>query len=176
MSFSEIILEKLGITFKKYNFHIVEQRDDYLKLHSDNLEISFSQNQPENSKTFSLNKSLKKTHSIEIDNETLKSFFNSDLRLSEVAFNLFINNLISFFENEGKSLLMGDLNKINELESFSLERSQIYTHNILKKQILKAADNAWDQRNYKEFISLIGQINNDKLPLSYHLKYKIANK
>ena len=176
MSFSEIILEKLGITFKRYNFNIVEQRDDYLKLHSDNLEITFSYNQLENSNTFFLNKNVEKTHSIEIDNETLKSFFNSDLRLSEVAINLFINNLILFFENEGKPLLIGDLNRINELEKFSLERSRTYTKNILEKQILKAADNAWNKSNYEEFISLIGQINKDKLPLSYQLKYEIANK
>ena len=176
MSFSEIILEKLGITFKKYNFNIVEQRDDYLKLHSDNLEIAFSYNQLENSNTFFLNKNLEKTYSIEINNETLKSFFNSDLRLSEVAANTFINNLILFFENEGKPLLMGDLNRINELEKFPLERSRTYTKNILEKQIFEAADNAWDKSNYKEFISLIGQINKDKLPLSYQLKYKIANK
>jgi hypothetical protein len=81
-----------------------------------------------------------------------------------------------FFENEGKPLLMGDLNRINELEKFSLERSRTYTKNILEKQIFEAADNAWDKSNYKEFISVIGQINKDKVPLSYQLKYKIANK
>jgi len=71
---------------------------------------------------------------------------------------------------------MGDLNRMDELEKFSQERSRIYTKNLLEEQILTAANNSWDKGNYKDFIDFIDQTNQNKLSSSYKLKYKIANK
>jgi hypothetical protein len=121
MNFNQIILEKLGLVFEEYNLHIFEQWNNYLNLHSDNLIIIFVHNQRENSNTFFISKNGK--NSIEIDNETLKLFFNSDLKFDEVTVDVFVNNLISFFENEGKPLLNGDLNTINDLEKFKMQRN-----------------------------------------------------
>jgi hypothetical protein len=45
----------------------------------------------------------------------------------------------------------------------------------LQEQNLAAANKAWENGNYKEFIKMIDQTNKDKLPSSYQLKYKIAN-
>jgi hypothetical protein len=175
MNFNQIILERLGLILRKYNFTIIEQRHNYLKLQSKYLLIILVHNQIENSNTIWLGENGKKIDKVEIDNKALKLFFNSDLKLSQVPIDIFANNLVLFFENEGKALLMGDLNRIRELEKFDLERSHIYTQELLDKQNLAAANKAWSEGNYNEFINLINQINKDKLPSSYQLKYKIAN-
>ncbi|HRF25591.1 MAG TPA: hypothetical protein PLR98_15580, partial [Chitinophagaceae bacterium] len=58
---------------------------------------------------------------------------------------------------------------------FSEKESEVYTFQILQEQNLAAANKAWENGNYKEFIKMIDQTNKDKLPSSYQLKYKIAN-
>lgn len=175
MEFNQIILEKLGFLFKKYNLQILEQRSNYLKLQSNSLIIIIAHNQLENSNTLWLGRNDEKTDKVEIDNTTLKLFFKSDLKLSQISIEYFVDKLALFFENEAKSLLMGDGNRIDDLEKFDLERSRKYTQDLLDRQNLAAADRAWDTGNYKGFIKLIDQTNKDKLPSSYQLKYKIAN-
>ena len=76
---------------------------------------------------------IEKTNTIEIDNKTLKLFFNSELKLNDVTIDVFVKNLVLFFENEGKPLLTGDLTVLDKLENFSLERNIIYTQRFLKK-------------------------------------------
>lgn len=137
--------------------------------------LIFVHNQIENSNTFWIGKDDKKIDKVEIDNKILKAFFNSDLKLSQVPTNIFVNNLILFFENEGKPLLTGNLNMINELEEFDLKRNSIYTQHLLEQQILGTANGTWDKGDYEEFVNLMGQVDMDKLPSSFKLKYKIAN-
>ena len=174
MKFNQLILEKLAVIFQKYHLHYLEQRDNYLKLASDDLEIIITHNQFENSNTLWLGRNNETTSKVEIDNDTLKLFFKSDLKLSQVSLETFISNLVLFFENEAKPLLMGDLNRINELEKFDLKRSQNYTDNLLERQNLEVASKAWEIKDYKTFIGSIDKIDIDKVPESFQLKYKIA--
>jgi hypothetical protein len=176
MEFNKLIFEKLGLIFQKYNLHLVEQRSNYLRLQSSSVIIIISQNPLENSNTLWIGRNAANSDQVEIDNKTLRLFFKSDLRLSEVTINTFIDNLVLFFEKEAKPILNGDLVEITRLEEFDLERSHLYTEKLLKKQTLEAADKAWENKNYNEFIKLINQTNKESLPLSYQLKYKIATK
>jgi len=175
MIFSQLVLARAGFIFQKYNLKIIEQQDNSLKLQSEYLVIIIAHNQLENSNTLWLGRNDKKIDKVEIDNETLKSFFDSNLKLSQVPIETFINNLVVFFENEAQPLLNGDINLINELEKFDLERSRKYTHDLLVSQNLAAANKAWETSNYKEFIKILDQIDKDDLPSSYRLKYKIAH-
>ena len=136
MKFNQIILENLEPLFQKYNLNISEQWDNYVQVRSDHLVIVFAHNKYDNSNTLFLNRNNGKPYTIEIDNSLLKSFFNSDLKLSEVPVDVFVNNLVLFFEDVGVSILNGDLNRIGELEKFNLERSRIYTANLLARQKL----------------------------------------
>lgn len=133
MSFDQIILEKLGFLFDTYGLKVKERRTSYLKLQTGNLEVTFSHNTLERSSTFWVRKMIEKTNTIEIDNKTLKLFFNSELKLNDVTIDVFVKNLVLFFENEGKPLLTGDLTVLDKLENFSLERNIIYTQRFLKK-------------------------------------------
>ncbi|HWB26797.1 MAG TPA: hypothetical protein VG738_15040 [Chitinophagaceae bacterium] len=115
-----------------------------------------------------------KAHKIEIDNEILTQFFQSDLRLSNVPANDFVDNLILFFKKEAIFLSGGDMSKIYELEKFDLERAQTYTTDLLIKQQLPSIDIAWKNKNYKAFVDLVNQVDKRKLPPSYSMKLKIA--
>lgn len=176
MNFSQMILQKLRLTFKKYGLHVVEQQDNYLKLCSKYLVIIFVHDKIENSNTFWLGKNDDKLDKVEIDNSALKLFFHSDLKLSQVSVDTFVNNIVLFFENEGQPLFIGDLQKINELEKFDLERSRQYTQQFMDNQNLIAADKAWSKGDYDIFVALISQINSEELPTSYLLKYQFAKK
>ncbi|MDD5150457.1 MAG: hypothetical protein PHC28_08225 [Flavobacterium sp.] len=174
MEFSKIVLEKLGLIFKEYSLNIIERRSDYLKLNSKYLRIIISHNRFENSNTIWLGRNDEKSAKVEIDDEILKQFFNSKLKLSQVSTETFINNLVLFFENEALPLFTNNKNKISELEKFNLDRSQKYTQELLVNQNLFAANKEWEFGNYKEFIKLIDKIDKVELPTSYQLKYNIA--
>jgi hypothetical protein len=175
MEFIQIISEKLETVIKKHDLRIVDKQSNYLKLQSNYLIVIIVHNQFENSNILWLGRNDEKNDKVEIDNEALKLFFNSDLKLSQVSVETFINNLVLFFENEAQPLLIGDTSRINELEKFDLDRSHKYTQALLERQDLVAANKAWENGNYKEFIKIIDQTNKDNLPSSYQLKYKIAN-
>ena len=176
MNFTQTLLNKLGLLFQRFNLKIVEQRNDFLKLQSESLIIIIVHNSIERSNTLWIGKNDNKADKIEIDNNVLSSFFKSNLKLSDVSMDTFINNLTSLFENEASSLLIGDKYRLEELERFDLERSHDYTKDILYKRYLAAADKAWDEKDYKGFINNIDCIDKSKLPTSYALKYEIACK
>lgn len=176
MNFAQTILEKMGFLFQRYNLKIVEQRNDYLKLQSDSLIVIMAYNHLEKSNTLWIGKNDEKADKIEIDNDILSAFFKSNLRLSEVPTDVFIDNLTSFFENEASSLFIGDSYRLEELERFDLQRSHNYTQIVLNRQYIEAADKAWNDGNYKELVKNIDRLNKDELPSSYILKYKIASR
>lgn len=172
MEFIEAILHKTKEIILKYGFEIVEQRKDYLRLKSINLEIIIVKNHYEKTQTLFLGKANK----VEIDNEVLQYFFNSDLRLSNVSQEEFINNLLLFFKEE-EGLWLGDQSKvISTLEQFDLERSKEYTKDFSNKQSLIDADAAWENKDYQLFIKVLSHIDQNELPKSYRLKYKIATR
>ncbi len=174
MEFNQKILEKLRNVFKKYDLNIVEQRINYLRLESQYVVIVVAHNHLEKSNMLLLGGNDRKLHMPEIDNKVLSSFFNSDLKLSQVPVEIFINNLFLFFENEAQPLLRGDKNMITKLEEFDSERSRKYTQDLIEKQNLNAASVAWKNTNYREFIRIMEQFDENKLLPSYKLKYKIA--
>lgn len=174
MEYSKIVLEKLALIFKKYKLNIIERRSDYLKLNSKYLRIIISHNRFENSNIIWLGRNDEKSAIVEIDDDILKQFFNSKLKLSQVSTETFINNLVLFFEYDALPLFVNGENKISELEKFHLDRSEKYTQELLVNQNLLAANKEWDYGNYKEFIKLIDRIDKIELPTSYKLKYNIA--
>lgn len=174
MEFINMVLDKLGSILEKYEFQIIEQRDNYLKLQNKHIELSITHNPFENLNVFWIGSNNSLKDKIEIDDEVLKLFFKTNLRLSHASNEIFINNLKLLFKNEAQQLLLGDTKKINELEKFDLVRSKNYTNHIIQKQILEIASKAWEKNNYKEFIKTIDEIGIENLNKSIELKYKIA--
>jgi len=169
MDFARRIIEKLNTHFWRYGFHIVEERTDFLKLKSNKITIVFSHDWRGNENNFFF-------QNIEINNDALKSFFHSDLKLSQLPIDQFVINLGLFFDNEGKSLMMGDEKKLSEIETFNLVRARKYTNNLIRSQVLPEADRAWHSKDFKNFILLLDKLDIGDLAQSYKLKYEIAKK
>jgi len=174
MKFDQLILRELKSFIVENNFQLIEQRDNYIKFELKHIVIIVSHNPFEKSNTLWIGKATDALHAVEIDNVTLEKFFKSSLQLSQVSIEIFIKNLVMFFKNECKPLLISDESRVNNLIEYDLERSRIYTQKLIEMQSLSDIDEAWDKNNYSEFIKLMDQIDKDKLPSSYQLKYKIA--
>lgn len=174
MEFNKLILDRLEPIFKKYNLQIVEQFKNRLKFRSAYVDIIIGHDDRENSNILWLGRAGDSFDKIEIDNQVMKEFFKSDIKTSSVPAETFANNFAIFFEREGSSLLKGDLNRIIEFEKFDQQRSEEYTTSLLDKQNLDAANKAWHEGNYKDFIKYLDKTDRQKLPASYELKYKMA--
>lgn len=175
MEFNKLLLDKLGPIFKKYNLYIIEQFENYIKLQSEYITIIIVYNKKENSNTLWIGRNDDLKDKVEIDNEVMEKVFDSNLKITLVTTEIFINNLVAFFEGIGKPILQGNLKKISELEKFNARRSKQYTLQLTEKQNLKNADDAWERKDYKMFIEYLNKIDKLHLPQSYYLKYKMAN-
>lgn len=87
---------------------------------------------------------------------------------------LTIDDLTSFLNNSGHSILSGDKTKLEKLAEFSERQSKVYTKQIVHKQNIQMADTAWTQKNYADFISYIDKTEKSLLSQSYLKKYSIA--
>jgi hypothetical protein len=172
MDFSELVLEQLDTIFKKYDLQVIEQRRDYLKLQSEVLTIIIAHNELEHSNVFWLGE-RGKVDLVEINNKLLELYFKSKLKLSQVSVEIFVKNLCAFFRCEGK-YLFESTTEVYKLEEFDLKSSQEHTRNLISAQNLVSADIAWKDNDYSGFIKILDEIDQDVLPSSYKLKYKIA--
>jgi len=176
MEFNTIVKNKIFLPIlQKYGFELIEEFKNILRFQSPYIKINIVYNSFENSSIFWLGK-RDSIDAIEIDNDVLSLFFNSNLKLSEVSVEKFINNLVIFFENEGESILAGNEKKINDLEKFYLVKNRKYNQNLLNQQHLNDADKAWNQNDFKGFISIIDKLNYENIPKFYLLKYRIAKR
>lgn len=176
MEFNQEVHYKLDLIFQEYNLLIVEEYENYLRLKSPHLTIIIGYSPIENSGILYIGRSSGNSEMVEVNNDVMKEFFNSDLHLSSLTTEIFLNNLVLFFKREGKALFEGDLNTIIELENYYKKKNTAYTRNLIDQQNLESANHAWNQENYKEFIRYLEKINFETLPNSYKLKYKIAFK
>ena len=176
MNFNQLVLAKLGAMFLEYDLRIAEQFENYLKLQSKSLIMIITHNPLEGSNMFWIGRNIPGLDKIEIDNEVMREFFHSELPISScTTTDIFIDSLTIFFGREGRSLLKGDLNKMVELEKYDQERSHLYTLQLRDKQNLDAANNAWEENNYRGFIKYMNEIEATKWPSSCKLKYNIAH-
>jgi len=173
MEFNKLVLDRLEPIFKKHNLHVTEQFKNYVKLKSDNVLITLNHDERENSNAFYVGSSDDFLYPI--DEYILKSAFNSDLKINHVTQEMFVNNLAIFFEGEGKPLIAGNTYALEAVEKYVYKEGEEYTTQLVDKQNLDAANKAWEEGNYKDFIKHLDKTDRQKLPASYELKYKMAH-
>lgn len=174
MNFVEKVKERIGPVIDKYDLKILEESTDFLKIASQGLLMGIAHNPLEKSYTLWFCKNDGSIDSVEINDKLLKEFFHSDLKLNDIPLEPFLDNLVLFFENEARGMLSGKLTEIDGLMDFSLKQAGEYTQELLNRQNLNGADQAWKNKDYKTFIQFIDKIKGDTLPPSYLLKYKMA--
>lgn len=172
MELNQIISAKLHSLFTEHGLEITEKLKDIMRYESAVLHISLVHNPRENSNNLWVGR--KHFNAVEINNQVMYEYFNSDLKLSNLPKEAFVNNVFLFFIGEGERLLEGNESALVGLEKFNEQRSLEYTANLVEKQNLEAANKAWKDGNYSDVIKYLEKINKDELPESFKHKYKIA--
>lgn len=172
MEFNKLISQKLQSLFKEHGLKITEQSKYIMRYESNELVISLSHNSRENSNTLWVGG--KNFNEVEIDNQIMQEHFSSDLKLSNLPQEIFVNNVFLFFMGDGEKLLEGNERALVSLDKFNEQRSQKYTANLVEKQNLEEANKAWKDGNFSDVIKYLETINTDDLPESFKQKYKIA--
>lgn len=174
MEFNRLVIDILLPFFKKYNFHVEDQYENYIKLKSKRVEIIISHNELD--KTNSLSLVVGKGFSYPIDENVLKQIFQCDVKIDNVIPEFFVKNLSVFFEDKGKTLLEGDVLVLESIVEYVQKKSHEYTSSLLNSQDLAQADRAWEDTDYRGFIKYIDTIGILNVLPSYQLKYRIAQK
>ncbi len=173
MEFNELVTEKIVPLFKRYGFQVTEEYKNFFQFKSALVEAIISYNELDKTSLFEIGR--RDNFLYPITDNAIRQVFGLNVKIIQQTKEAFVNSIVIFLEKEGTVILSGDLSRLNNLKLFVEEESDIYTSQILEQQNLVAVNKAWDIGNYREFIELINQINKDKLPSSYKLKYKIAN-
>ena len=111
---------------------------------------------------------------IEIDNETLKGYFRSDLLTSKVPEDIFLQNCLIFFQTYLKNIVAGGDFSLDGLCRFKRKRSEDYTTEIQVKHLLIAAENAWKINDYEGVVKNLEKLKEKEIPHSIQKKYEIA--
>jgi hypothetical protein len=173
MEFNQLVIKKIVPLFKDYGFLVVEEYENYFRFKSKIVESIISYNELDGTSVFEIGKMNEFLYPL--NEKLIKQIFGSDAKINQVTKEMFVENITLFLQNNGSAFLRGDESKLLEFKIYSEKESEVYTFQILQAQNLTSANKAWENGNYKEFIKTIDQTNKDKLPSSYHLKYKIAN-
>jgi len=173
MEFNQLVIKKIVPLFKGFNFIVVEKYKNYFRFRSKVVEATISYNELDRTCLFEVGKINEFLYPL--NDNLIKHVFGLDVKVNQVTKDVFVDNIALLLKNSGSDLLRGDESKLFEIKIFSEKESEAYTSQILQEQNLAAANKAWENGSYKEFIKIIDQLNKDKLPSSYQLKYKIAN-
>jgi hypothetical protein len=132
MEFHKLVIENFEMLIKKYNLKIIEESFNYVKINSNIIEIRIIHDARDS--TNSLLLGTIGNYLSPIDDYLLKNYYNSELTFNFESTDEFLSNLIRFFEEDGNSLLQGDLDAINNLDEFSRNRNREYTESIIRNQ------------------------------------------
>jgi hypothetical protein len=158
--------------FLDHKFSIVENSSDYIRYEYENLGIYISHDWRDNS--ISVFISRNREHIAELTDEILRDFFKDETRLRNN--DSFAADLINFLSGKGKALLENDFTTIARLRSCTHQSARTYTADLLKRQYLRAADIAWEMKNYAAFIEQLNKIPEGSLSKTYQMKYQYALK
>lgn len=172
MEFNHLISANLHSLFTEHGLKITERSKDIVRYESAVSCVLLVHDPRENSNTLWVGR--KPFNTVEINNQVLLLHFSSNLKLTNLPQEAFINNVVQFFMVDGERLLKGDEDALVSLEKFNEQRSSGYIANLTEKQKLDAANKAWEEGNYTDVIKYLEKVNKDSLPESLRQKYKIA--
>lgn len=178
MEFSEIILNTLGPLFSKYALTVAEKYENAIILKSTEVTIGLFYDQREN--VASLYAQYNGDEEILISDDVIETVFKIDpyqiFKIPPASHEDFARNIEIFLKGPGGGLLYGDSILYERLREFADEKSKKYTEDLINRQWLRQADTEWEEKNYSGFVKSIANLDINKLPESYKLKYKYALK
>lgn len=170
MKFDDVI-KSISPIFLEHGFSISDHSRNYIRYESDVVAFTFAFDSIENA--FYVAAGYKDRILIELlDNQLMQEVFGAVNYSGQKQ--LIDEYLVHFLKGRGHELLRDNSAVLDKLEAYSTRRAKEYTESILKQQTLKAADNAWINKDYPSFIKLLDTIDKNTLPESYLKKYRIA--
>jgi hypothetical protein len=170
MEFNILVKTQLFPILQKYGFDIAEEFKNIIRFQSSAMKVNVAFNDYEKSNFIEIGRQNEVLHPL--NDNAIKIIFNSELHIEQVTPEIFVQNLsIIFQQKEGVEILNGD---IKHLVEFIEKESNDYTFELVQQQTLETASRAWERNDYKAFIKSIDEIDIEKAPQSYQLKYKIA--
>jgi len=145
MEFNQLVFDKLGLIFQKQNLHVTEQFKNYVKFKSNCVVITLNHNELENSNAFYVGGN--EDFLYPVNENVLRNVFNSNLKITDLNKETFVNNLAIFFEQEGRTLIAGNTYALEAVETYVYKKGEAYTMQLINKQNLLAADKAWEEEN-----------------------------
>ena len=151
MDFNQLISEKLHSLFTECGLEITEQLRNIVRYESKTLHVSLAYNERENSNNFWLGSKLSNDF-VEMDDQVMKEFFDSDLQLKHLSQENFVNNIFKFFTYEGKEckrqMAWGQI--LKDLEEVLIITSLLQLYFIL--EILDSHGNVNNYLNFKDVL------------------------
>jgi hypothetical protein len=169
MNFEEDIAG-ISSTLEKSGYSIIEHRANYVKFQSRLITLVLSYSPLEHTFTVFLGRNNGKIK--ELSHKVYLNVFGTNFQ--QVNGTSFTDKFISFLQHEGNAILQNELSKIDEVEAYCRKAASGYTSAIVNRQNLEAADKAWSESNYRDFISHLDKVAVDALPKPYGQKRKIA--
>ena len=174
MDFNQIIIDSFNSILSTHCFDLTDQFNGNLKYKNNGLYILFTRNSREQSNTFWVGRD--DGFPIEIGNVLLKEFFKTEIEIEHKSVEEFSSNVYEFLETEGLVLLQAKKEDYLALERFSLNKIEEFNSRLAEQQYLDAANEAWRNENYDDFLKNLNKVNEEYLSKSYKEKYKIAMK
>lgn len=148
-------------------FNITETSQGYVRFESSAAVITCSFDPRE--RQYYVHAGVSKAELYELDPLNLKQVFGFDTGELHPA-----EYFIKFFQQKDNPILLGDVQSLEALKRFVLQRSQEMMERIWRDQHLKAVDEAWKRKDYRAIIDSISKLDFAKLQDSVKKKYRIA--
>ena len=169
MNFEQVIAG-ISSTLEMGGFLITEHRINYAKFQSKLISLVISYSPLEYS--YSVFAGRKEGEMNELTDKVYLNVFG--LNFQQVNRLTFAERFTYFLNNGGRPIVENDMAKVEELEAYCKRASKEYTDAIINRQNLEAADRAWSENNYRDFINHLNKVVVHALPKSYRLKKEIA--
>ncbi len=152
------------------SYSIAESSLHFIKYYSANQIITVAYNNLEH--LFYIHVGKTEESLIELTPSAVNTVFKDESFKFQSS--LTIDNLISFLDGSGSQLLLGNESVYKRLTDFTESATKEQIKKIMELQNMREADLAWNRKDYGYFIKCMNLIDQDKLPLSYLKKYRIA--
>jgi hypothetical protein len=168
----EDITQILTPFFRGNKFVVAEKREGYIKYDYEGLCIVITSDYRDNSIAVYIQ--IGRNYIAELRDTVMTEFFNDQTRFGNN--DTFPADLMNFLNGKGNAILKNDWDTIFRLDDFVKKEASRYTNDLIRRQKLRAADEAWKIKDYAEFMEQIDKMPSDFWPQSYLLKYKFALK
>ena len=132
MDFNQLVNEKLNPLFFKHGFRETEKGYNWIKFFSACNEVVISYNSSD--KQCLVEAGKKDEILYPLNQKAIKAVFGLDVEIDDVQKEVFIENIVFFFQYGGILLLFCQNGKLTELSSFIENESKNYTAGLFKRK------------------------------------------